>query len=124
MNLVELLYGLVITLIIGIVLGLLLGITGVFLGIFISTFIVGFRVSCDVVDGAFYGALVALLTGIIFMGAMVIMANYQSSLGNRIMDMGLISIILGLIVNGLIGSIGGLSGSYIRHWRLVCDFNP
>lgn len=124
MNLVELLYGLVITLIIGIILGFLLGMTGVLLGLFVSTLIVGFRVSCDVVEGALYGALVAFLTGIIFIGAMVIMFNYQEGLGSRIMDLGLTSIILGLIVNGLIGSIGGLSGSYIRHWRLRCDFKP
>lgn len=122
MNLHEILFGFVLTLIISIIMGFLLKGPGAFVGIFISTFIMGFRVSCDVLEGAIYGTLVAVLTGTIFIGAMTIMTNYPGGLGSIMLNMGFTTIILSLIVLGLIGSIGGLSGSYIRHWRLMCEF--
>ena len=122
MNSHEILYGFVLTLIISIIMGFLLKGPGAFIGIFISTLIMGFRVSCDVVEGAIYGTLIAVLTGTIFIGAMIFMTDYPGGLGYIMMNMGFTTIILSLVVLGLIGSIGGLSGSYIRHWRLRCDF--
>lgn len=119
MNFLELLYGLLITLILSIVFGLLLGSPGSYAGFLIATIIVGYRVGRDIIQGALHGTLVGMATGTVFAGSMILMTSYSGGMGTSMMEMGVSSIIVGILVDGLIGSVGGLTGSYIRDKMLI-----
>ena len=114
MNFLEILYGLILTLILSIVLGLLLGSPGSFTGFLFGTIIVGYRVGDDIAQGAIHGGIVALLTGIVFASAMISMTSSPGGIGTNMMEMGISSIIVGIMLDGIIGSVGGTIGSYIR----------
>lgn len=118
-NLFEIVLGLILALILSISLGLFLGSPGSFAGFLIATFIVGYRVGDDVALGAIHGALVAVITGIVFISAMVLMASSPGELGSSMMEMGYSGIIVGIMLNGIIGSIGGIFGSYVRDRILI-----
>ena len=118
-NLFEIVLGLFLTLILSISLGLFLGSPGSFAGFFIATFIVGYRVSDDVAQGAIHGALVGVITGIVFISAMILMASSPGELGSSMMEMGYSGVVVGIMLNGIIGSIGGIFGSYVRDRILI-----
>lgn len=119
LNLFELLLGLILTLILSITLGLVLGSPGSFAGFLIATIIVGYRVGDDVARGAVHGALVCMATGLVFTVSMLIMASYPGGVGSSMMEMGYSGIVVGVMLNGLIGSVGGILGSYIRDRFLI-----
>lgn len=110
----ELALGLILTLILSISLGLILGSPGSFAGFLIATFIVGYRVGDDIAQGAAYGAVVCIAAGIVFTITMVSMASYPGGLGSSMMEMGFSGMLVGVMLNGIIGSIGGILGSYVR----------
>ena len=119
MKYLEILYGLILTLFLSIVLGLLLGSPGSLSGFLIATIFVGYRVGDDIAVGAIHGALVGLITGIVFSGSMILMTSYPGGLGTNMMEMGILAVIIGIMLDGIIGSLGGLIGSYIRDKILI-----
>ncbi len=119
LNFLEILYGLILTLFLSIILGLLLGSPGSFAGFLLATVIVGYRVGDDIALGALHGAVVGLATGIIFASVMIITTSYPGGMGTNLMEMGISSIIVGIMLDGIIGSVGGMSGSYIRDRILI-----
>ncbi|OPY24347.1 MAG: hypothetical protein A4E27_01271 [Methanobacterium sp. PtaU1.Bin242] len=97
------------------VLGTYTGSLGSYAGFIIATIWVGYRVNEDIGNGALHGALVGFFAGIISAILMIILGiilNIGPSMD--IMSFGLIGVIIGLIVDGIIGTAGGVIGSYLN----------
>lgn len=104
-------YGLFLVLALSIILGLFFGSPGSYLGFLVATLIVGYRSRGDIGTGALQGTVCAVLAGCIFLGAMFLMTLLTGSgPGQSMMEMGVLALIIGLMVDGLIGSVGGALG--------------
>jgi hypothetical protein len=111
---VEVIIGLILTLTMSIVLGLLFGSPGSYLGFLIATLIVGYQSRENLANGALLGTVCAVLAGVVFMAAMAIMTFLTGTgPGESMMEMGVLGIIIGLMVDGLIGSVGGALGTLL-----------
>jgi hypothetical protein len=111
---VELIWGLILTVISSMVLGYFFGALGSFAGFLIVTTYVGYNVNEDMLNSVFYGSLVALLAGIISFMIMLVMWGFGLGPVSTIMEFGVVGIILGLLVDLIIGASGGAIGSIIR----------
>ena len=110
----ELLIGFILTITLSVVLGVVAGPLGSYMGFFLATIIVGYLVNGDLALSTLYGGLAAVLTGILFLISMIIMALSMSyGPGTSMMQMGLIIMIVGIMVDGIIGAVGGLIGGSI-----------
>ena len=111
---VELIWGLILTVISTMILGYFFGALGSFAGFLIVTTYVGYSVNEDMLNSVFYGSLVALLAGIISFIIMLVMWGVGLGPGSTIMEFGVVGIILGLLINLIVGASGGAIGSIIR----------
>lgn len=110
----ELIFGTILVLILSISLGLVAGSPGSYLGFFLASLAVGYRSHGDLLKGAVQGASCAVLAGVVFMAFMFLMtliAGYGP--GSSMMEMGVLAMIIGLMVDGLIGSLGGALGWFL-----------
>ncbi|MEG3225484.1 MAG: hypothetical protein BME94_08275 [Methanobacteriales archaeon Met13] len=106
---IEVVIGLILVLILCITFGLIFGSLGSYLGFLAATILVGFRANGDIATGALYGTFVAVLAGVVFTLVMVLMSFFTSmGPGASMMELGFLAIIIGLMVDGLIGSMGAL----------------
>jgi hypothetical protein len=106
----EIILGIILVLLFSIILGLVGGSLGSYLGFLMATILVGYRNQRDLVNGALWGALCAVLGGVVFMVAMFLMELFGMGPGASMMEMGVLALIIGLMVDGLIGSVGGALG--------------
>jgi hypothetical protein len=107
----ELIFGTILVLILSISLGFLGGSLGSYLGFLLATLVVGYRSQGDLLNGALQGFSCAVLAGVVFMASMLLMTIVTSyGPGSSMMDMGVLAMIIGLMVDGLIGSVGGALG--------------
>lgn len=107
----EIILGTILVLFFSIVLGFLGGSLGSYLGFLAATMMVGYRIRGDIGKGALWGALCAVLAGVVFMGTMFLMTLLSGmGPGSSMMEMGILAMIIGLMVDGLIGSVGGALG--------------
>jgi len=107
----EVILGIILVLILSIILGLLMGSLGSYLGFLAATMVVGYRSRNDLAKGALWGALCAVLAGVVFMVTMFLMTSLIGfGPGASMMEMGILAMIIGLMVDGLIGSVGGALG--------------
>lgn len=107
----EIILGTILVLFFSIFLGFLGGSVGSYLGFLAATMMVGYRIRGDIGKGALWGALCALLAGVVFMVTMFLMTSLMGfGPGASMMEMGILAMIIGLMVDGLIGSVGGALG--------------
>ena len=98
-------------LVVGIGLGFLRVSVCSYLGCLAATMIVGYRIRGDSGKEALWGALCAVLAGVVFMATMFLMTLLSGmGPGSSMMEMGILAMIIGLMVDGLIGSVGGAVG--------------
>ncbi|GAB4312958.1 MAG: hypothetical protein Kow0019_12140 [Methanobacteriaceae archaeon] len=108
----EILIGILTVLILSIVLGLLAGSIGSIAGFIIASIMIGYRVNRDISNGAIYASISCLLAGVIFTLAMLIMSTISHvGPGTDMMEFGFTGIIIGLMVNAVIGAICGAIGA-------------
>ncbi|MCE5213507.1 MAG: DUF5518 domain-containing protein [Methanobacterium sp.] len=106
--------GTILTIIVSMVLGSFIGALGSYLGFILVTVWVGYRVNEDVANGAIHGALVALLAGIFsFISMYTVGSLFNMGPGLDLLSFGISGVIIGLLVNGLLGMVGSVIGSYI-----------
>ena len=110
----EIILGVIFTLILSMVFGEFLGSVGSYSGFLIVTICVGYRVNIDMINGAIHGAVIAVLAGICAFIIMLIMWGFGVGPGEEILEFGTAGIIFGLLINSIIGAIGGFFGSAIR----------
>ncbi|MDP3065133.1 MAG: DUF5518 domain-containing protein [Methanobacteriaceae archaeon] len=114
MDYIEVVIGLILVLILSITFGLIFGSLGSYLGFLAATILIGYRANGDIATGALYGTFAAVLAGVVFTLVMVLMSFFTSmGPGASMMELGFLAIIIGLMVDGLIGSMGGAIGSFI-----------
>ncbi|MDD1775281.1 MAG: DUF5518 domain-containing protein [Methanobacterium sp.] len=110
----EILLGVIFTLIISMILGLISGGLGSYAGFLIVAIWVGYRVNLNVTNGALNGGVTAILAGFLSALIMVSMgALLHMGPGMDILSFGIFGIIIGLMVDGLIGAAGGTVGYYL-----------
>jgi len=113
-NYTEVLIGFVLTFTLSVILGILAGPLGSYIGLFLATIIVGYIVYGDVALSSFYGGLSSVLTGIVFFISMIVMNLLLSyGPGASMMQMGILGMIVGIMVDGIIGAVGGFIGGSI-----------
>lgn len=97
------------------VLGIFTGALGCYLGFLLATLWVGYRVNEDVANGALHGASVAFIAGIISMVSMIIAGTlFNMGPGMDLLSFGAFGVIIGLMIDGIIGTVGGIIGSYLK----------
>jgi hypothetical protein len=107
----DVIFDIILVLISSVVLGLLWGTLGSYLGFLVATMAVGYRNRQNIENGALRGAFCAVLAGVVFMAAMFLMTLLSGmGPGASMMEMGILAMIIGLMVVGLIGSVGGTLG--------------
>jgi hypothetical protein len=110
----EIIFGIILVLIFSIILGLVAGSLGSYLGFLVATILVGYRRQGDLVNGALWGASCAVLAGMVFLASMFLMELFGGlGPGASMMEMGFLALIIGLMVDGLIGSVGGALGWFL-----------
>jgi hypothetical protein len=110
----ELFFGTILVLILSISLGYLAGSLGSYLGFLLATLVVGYRSQGDLLKGALQGASCAFLAGVVFMAIMFLMTLITGyGPGSSMMEMGVLAMIIGLMVDALIGSVGGALGWFL-----------
>jgi hypothetical protein len=95
------------------VLGKFTGIIGSYAGFLVATIWVGYEVNQDLVNGAVHGAVVGVAAGTVSTILMISMGAFLIGSGSAIMSFGLMGIIIGLMIDGIIGMVGGSVGAAI-----------
>ena len=110
----EISLGVIFTLIISMVLGLIAGGLGSYTGFLLVAIWVGYRVNLDMTNGALNGGVTGVLAGLLSALIMVSMgAMFNMGPGMDILSFGLFGLVIGLMVDGLIGASGGILGYYL-----------
>jgi hypothetical protein len=110
----DIIFGIILVLIFSILLGLVAGSPGSYLGFLVATLVVGYRSQGDIVKGTLQGASCAVLAGLVFMAFMFLMTLVTGyGPGSSMIGMGVLALIIGLMVDGLIGSVGGALGWFL-----------
>lgn len=110
----EIIWGSILTVISSMVLGYFLGALGSFAGIIIFTAYVGYLVNIDMVNGAVHGSIVAVLAGALSFIIMLGMWGLGIGPSSTIMEFGVMGIVIGLLINLIVGAGGGAIGSIIN----------
>jgi hypothetical protein len=119
----ELLIGFILSISLSIVLGIAAGGLGSYLGFLLASLIVGYRLRGDITRGTLYGALSAISAGTVFALSMLFMALFAGSeIGLSMMEMGFLIMIVGIMVDGMIGALGGALGSIL--WYRITFISP
>jgi hypothetical protein len=111
----EVIWGLILTVISSMILGYFFGALGSFAGFLIVTIYVGYNVDEDMLNSAFYGSLVAVLAGILSFIIMLFMWGFGFGPGSTILEFGVVGIILGFLIDLIVGASGGIIGSMLRN---------
>jgi hypothetical protein len=111
---IEILVGIILTLILSMVLGVVIGALGSYTGFILATLWVGYRVDVDLVHGAINGGLVGILAGIFSIISMITAgALLNMGPGMDLMSFGVFGVIIGLMVDAILGTTGGAIGAYL-----------
>ena len=92
---------------------------GTIIGYFIATIYVGYTVGGEYRNGADHGAIVGVITGIIAAILLLIQINpiqLEAIIGGTLILFAL-STSFAIILNGIIGAIGGIIGAFIKGSR-------
>jgi hypothetical protein len=111
---VEVIWGLILAVISSMILGYFFGALGSFAGFLIVTIYVGYIVDEDMLNSVFYGSLVAVLAGILSFIIMLVMWGFGVGPGSTILEFGVVGIILGFLIDLIVGASGGAIGSMLR----------
>lgn len=110
----ELIYGTILTVISSMILGYFFGALGSFTAFLVVTAYVGYHVNVNLVNGYLHGSLVAAMAGISSFLIMMFMWAIGIGPGSTIMEFGVMGIIIGILIDIIIGGSGGAIGSAIR----------
>jgi hypothetical protein len=110
----EVIWGIILTVISSMILGYLFGALGSFFAFLVVTVYVGYQVNEDLVNGALHGSLVAAIAGISSFLIMMVMWGIGIGPGSTIMEFGVMGIIIGILIDIIVGGSGGAIGSTIR----------
>lgn len=113
-DLFEIIWGTVLTVILSMLFGYFFGALGSYLGFLFVSALVGYNVNEDMMNGVIYGSVVAVFGGILSFITMMVMWSFGMGPGATIMMFGIVGIILGLLVDLIIGASGGAIGSSLR----------
>ncbi len=112
---IELIWGSIFAVIISMIMGYFLGSLGAYGGYILVTIFVGYQVNEDLVNGALHGLMVGIIAGLFSSVMMLTMGVFIGmGPGTDILEFGLFGIVLGLLINGIVGASGGTLGSLIR----------
>lgn len=116
LNLNEVILGVILALIASVVLGFVFGSLGSFLGFLAVSILIGYSDGEDVLNGTVYGIVICLISGFIFTISMFFMWIFGlGGLSAEAMEFGLAGIIIGLILDAIVGAAGGAIGSTLNY---------
>jgi len=93
-------------------LGMLFSTIGSFAGYIVAFFIVGYRVDEDISNGAVHGFAAALAAGLLSTVFMISMGTFLSlGPGSEVMEFGYSGIIIGILLDTMVGTVAGAAGS-------------
>lgn len=110
----EIIWGTILIVILSMILGYFFGALGSYAGFLFVSACVGYSVNEDMMNGVIYGALVAVLGGILSFITMMVMWGFGVGPGATIMLFGIVGIVLGLLIDLIVGATGGAIGSTLR----------
>lgn len=110
----EVILGIILTVISSMILGYLFGALGSFTAFLIVTTYVGYHVNEDLFNGYIHGSLVAAIAGISSFLIMMVMWGIGIGPGSTIMEFGVMGIIIGVLIDIIVGGSGGAIGSALR----------
>ena len=110
----EIIWGTILTVILSMIFGYFFGAIGSFVGFLFVSVCVGYSVNEDMMNGVFYGSIVAVLGGILSFITMMVMWGFGVGPGATIMLFGVVGIVLGLLIDLIVGASGGAIGSTLR----------
>ena len=110
----EIIWGTILTVLLSMIFGYFFGAIGSFAGFLLVSACVGYSVNEDMINGIIYGSLVAVLGGLLSFITMMVMWGLGIGPGATIMLYGIVGIILGLLIDLIIGASGGAIGSSLR----------
>ena len=113
-DLFEIIWGTILTVILSMLFGYFFGALGSYAGFLFVSGLVGYKVNEDMMNGVIYGSVVAVFGGILSFITMLIMWSFGVGPSATIMMFGIVGIILGLLVDLIIGASGGAIGSSLR----------
>ena len=110
----QIIWGTILTAILSMIFGYFFGAIGSYAGFLFVSVCVGYNVNEDMMNGVFYGSVVAVLGGILSFTAMMVMWGFGVGPGATIMLFGVVGIILGFLIDLIVGASGGAIGSTLR----------
>lgn len=104
-------------------LGMLFSTPGSFAGYLVAFFIVGYRVNEDILNGAVHGFAAALTAGLLSTALMISMGMFFSlGPGSELMEFGYPGIIIGILIDAMVGTVAGAAGSASKLRRYGFSF--
>lgn len=111
----TILIGTLITVVLVFIFEIIFGPWGGFLGLFLGGLMSLYLMEVDYKDGIIHGAIMGVLTGVIFDILLILVASLNGiSLGLYLVGGGILTLLVALIVYAIITGIGAATGIYLK----------